>query len=213
MHPSSLKKMAWFVPQVVEFLGAPLRVLDIGSLDVNGSYKSIFDALPGVSYVGADMTAGSNVDIVMPGPYQLPVSDASFELIVSGQTFEHIEYPWLTMKEMARVLAPGGIAIVIAPSSGPEHRYPLDCWRFYPDGMVALGKWAGLETTGVWTDWSDSQRFGWGDTVAIFRKVSEAPVQPALCLKPLPRLAFSSFKKFRQTISQVRRTIRNEWAG
>ena len=94
---------------------------------------------------GLDMTDGKNVDVVAKDPYKFPLESNSFDLVISGQAFEHIEFPWLTIREIERVLKPGGFAIIIAPSSGAEHRYPNDCWRFYPDGMRALGKWAKLD--------------------------------------------------------------------
>lgn len=34
---------------------------------------------------------------------------------------------------MARILEPGGTMLVVAPSAGIVHRYPFDCWRYYPD--------------------------------------------------------------------------------
>jgi len=120
----------------------PLRVLDVGSQDVNGSYRQIF-AEPLWSYTGLDMTVGLNVDIVLRTPYVWSeVASESADVVISGQAFEHIPYFWITMLEIVRVLKTGGICCILAPSSGPEHRYPLDCWRFYPDGMVALAQFA-----------------------------------------------------------------------
>lgn len=46
--------------------------------------------------------------------------------------------------EISRVLKDEGMACIIAPSGGVEHRYPLNCWRFYPDGFKALAKYSGL---------------------------------------------------------------------
>jgi len=72
------------------------------------------------------------------------------------------------------VLAPGGLACIIAPSRGPEHRYPLDCWRFYPDAFRALARWSGLALVSVATDWGseglDVDSALWGDTCAVLRK-------------------------------------------
>ena len=42
-----------------------------------------------------------------------------------------------------RILRPGGLLYINVPSNGDFHRYPLDCWRFYPDAGVALVRWAG----------------------------------------------------------------------
>jgi SAM-dependent methyltransferase len=115
----------------------PLRILDVGSQDVNGSYRPIFSE-PLWSYTGLDMTAGPNVDIVLRTPYVWnEVAGESADVVISGQAFEHIQYFWITMLEIARVLRPGGLCCILAPSSGPEHRYPLDCWRF----VTAWSRW------------------------------------------------------------------------
>ena len=45
----------------------------------------------------------------------------------------------------ARAEGPYGLACIIAPACWHKHRYPIDCYRFYPDGMIALCKWAGLK--------------------------------------------------------------------
>ena len=66
---------------------------------------------------------------------------------------------------------------LIAPSRGPEHRYPVDCWRFYPDGFHALAKLGRLELLEVGTDWEphpEPDSAPWGDTVGVFRKNAPA---------------------------------------
>jgi hypothetical protein len=45
---------------------------------------------------------------------------------------------------MYRVCAVGGTCVIIAPFIWKEHRYPIDCWRFLPDGMDCLFKNAGF---------------------------------------------------------------------
>jgi SAM-dependent methyltransferase len=146
----------------------------------------------GWSYTGLDLSPGHNVDIVAKDPFLWPIANDSFDLIVSGQMLEHNTMFWLTFLEMARVLKPGGMMFHIAPSRGYEHRVPSDCWRFYRDGMSALGGWCGLECIEATTDWTTTDldvlqsrkprifdaiprkgKFAegaWGDTVGVFRK-------------------------------------------
>jgi len=94
--------------------------------------------------------------------------------VISGQAFEHIQYFWITMLEIARVLKPGGICCILAPSSGPEHRYPLDCWRFYPDGMASLAHFAQMEVLESTTQWEDQGYEDgsdwWHDSLLICRR-------------------------------------------
>ena len=172
MHISSLEHVDRLVRTHLADRSA-LEVIDIGSYDVNGSYKQFFAKHPGWKYRGVDLTSGPNVDVVLTSPYRLPFASYSVDVVVSGQAFEHVEYFWLTWLEMARVLRPGGLIFLLAPSRGPEHRYPQDCWRFYPDGYRALAKYAALELLEVTTDWephADPDSAPWGDTVGVFRQ-------------------------------------------
>lgn len=163
-------------------------VLDIGSRVVSGqrlTHRTLIDAA-GLKYVGLDVVAGPNVDVVMREPYRLPVKSESADVILSGQVFEHIPYFWVTFLEMARVLTYDGIIIVTAPSRGHRHSPPTDCWRFYPDGMLALAKYSGLNLLHAHTDFprvvgkrfdysSISPKRYWGDTVGVFQKTKQYP--------------------------------------
>jgi len=171
MHQSSLEHIQRLVVTHLD-RNKPLSIIDIGSYDVNGSYKIFFDS-PNWNYKGIDLTHGPNVDIVMSSPYRLPLPSHSVDVIVSGQAFEHIEFFWLTWQEMTRILKPGGCIFLVAPSRGPEHRFPQDCWRFYPDSYRALASFGGLELAECTTDWSphaDVHSAPWGDTVGVFRQ-------------------------------------------
>jgi SAM-dependent methyltransferase len=174
MHKSSSAKMKAFREKhLAGRESKPLVIYDLGSQDVNGSYRPIF-AEPAWRYVGLDMSEGKNVDIVLRTPYVWrETSSNSADVVISGQAFEHIRYFWITMLEIARVLKPGGICCIIAPSSGPEHRYPTDCWRFYPDGMSALAafvKFEVLENSTEWTDNHDLDSSPWHDSLLVCRK-------------------------------------------
>lgn len=147
MHTSTMIRMKWFVDHYVKKERA--KILDVGSYDVNGSYKRLFDGM-NIRYVGLDIEAGPNVDVVMESPYSWDnLEDNEFDYIISGQAFEHIEYPWLTIQEIYKKLKPGGVICIIAPSSAPEHKYPYDCYRYYADGFSALAKWAGFTVLDV----------------------------------------------------------------
>ncbi len=182
MHKGSYEHMRRAVDKyLAKKAGTPLAILDIGSYDVNASYRPLFSK-PGWVYRGVDIAEGPNVDVVLKSVYDFPLETNSVDVIVSGQTFEHIEFFWLTWQEIVRIRKPGGHIILIAPSRGQEHRYPVDCWRFYPDGFRALGKLGGLEVLEVHTDFlpvkqgfwfrlfNRAKRDQWGDTVGVFRK-------------------------------------------
>jgi len=179
MHESSMIKMQTFKDTYLSGRqDHPLTILDLGSMDVNGSYKPIFTH-DTWTYVGVDREPGNNVDVVLHDPYRWQeIKSASIDVVISGQAFEHIEYFWITMLEIARVLRPQGICCILAPSSGPEHRYPVDCWRFYPDGFAALSRFAGLDVLMAHTQWEDlgyaDGSDQWHDSMLVCRKSQQA---------------------------------------
>lgn len=175
MHLSSMDKMRYFRERYLrDSEDRDLTIFDLGSRAIGGSYREIF-SVPKWTYVGADLTEGENVDLILSDPYNwLEVDSRSVDVLISGQTFEHIEFFWVAIREIVRILKPGGLCCIIAPSSGPEHRYPVDCWRFYPDGFRALGRYAGLELLEVETQWepegyNDGSEM-WKDTFFVGRK-------------------------------------------
>lgn len=174
MHLSSLHRMRMFRDRYLATgAGQPLTILDLGSTEMGACYRPIFDD-PAWHYTGADLALGPNVDLVLRDPYDWrEIRSNSVDVLISGQVLEHAEYFWLTALEISRVLKPGGLTCLIAPSGGPEHRYPTDCWRFYPDGMHALAKFSRLRPIEVVTHWEDMGDPGsdcWHDSVLVAEK-------------------------------------------
>jgi SAM-dependent methyltransferase len=92
-------------------------VLDIGSLDINGSIKELFEDS---EYIGVDIGEGKNVDVISRG--HLYTSDRQFDVVASTECFEHDEHYGLTIHNMYRLLKPGGLFFFTCASEGrPEH--------------------------------------------------------------------------------------------
>ena len=153
------------------YVSAPVSIVDIGSQDVNGSLRSV--APPGCKYTGVDFVQGKGVDVIISDPYALPFPDETFDIAVTSSCFEHSEFFWLTFLEVLRVLKPHGLLYLNVPSNGPFHRYPLDCWRFYPDSGRALQNWArrqGIEAQLLESFVGPQNTGAWNDLVAVFLK-------------------------------------------
>jgi len=116
------------------------KVVEIGSQDVNGSLRSV--APNEFEYVGVDFQSAKGVDIVLDDPYLLPFDTGSIDIVLSSSCFEHSEMFWVVFLEAMRILKPTGIFYLNAPSTGSFHRYPVDCWRFYPDSGRAMIAWS-----------------------------------------------------------------------
>jgi predicted SAM-dependent methyltransferase len=144
-----------------------LVVVEFGSYNVNGTLRTIFE---GCNYIGIDLESGPGVDIVCPGD-ETPLKRNSVDVVLSSSNFEHDECFWMTFIEMCRILKPGGYLYINAPSAGPYHGYPGDCWRFYEDSWRGLVKWAaklGYNMNIVETYLDD--RSIWKDNICIFSK-------------------------------------------
>lgn len=127
-----------------------IKIADIGSYDVNGTYKTIVPKC--WQYTGVDIREGPNVDMVMKDEFVCPVRANTFDVVISGATLEHCTDPARLVKEMGRILKSGGLLIVNAPKDRPEHGtriYPdagyEDYWRFMPQGMELLVMLANLQ--------------------------------------------------------------------
>lgn len=96
---------------------ANCRVLDIGSLDINGNNRYLFT---NYEYIGLDIGEGKNVDIVCRGhKYN---DDNLFDVIVSSECFEHDEFWELTIKNAIKLLKPNGLLLFTCATIGrPEH--------------------------------------------------------------------------------------------
>lgn len=153
MHKTSFDQMTKFVDEYLN-KDAKLDILDIGSIG-GWNYKGLCVS-PSWKYTGMDLKAGANVDVVSEDMYHYPFADCSFDVIISGQTLEHVEDIYAVAEEIVRILKPGGIVCVIAPCAWCEHKFPYDCWRFYPDGMRYLFvKRAGLSEIKIFYEHQD----------------------------------------------------------
>lgn len=188
MHPSARFHGKCFFDVYLNRPG--LEIVEIGSRNVNGSLRE-YSFPHAKSYVGVDFAEGNGVDLVLTDPYKFPLATSSVDAVVCSSCLEHSELFWLTFLEMLRILRPNGLCYINVPSNGQFHRFPVDCWRFYPDSGHALVTWArrngyntamlesfiGKQATAV----PVGQKNEWNDFVAVFLKdekhVAEHPAR------------------------------------
>lgn len=106
------------------------KVLDVGSMDVNGTVRDNF--LAAGEYVGIDMREGKCVDRVMKAE-DLPnhFTPGYFDIVVSSNTLEHVEFWREAIRGMWTVLKTGGNICIVTPTKEKgRHGYPDDFWRW-----------------------------------------------------------------------------------
>ena len=91
-------------------------VLEIGSLDINGSVRQFFESC---NYIGCDLDVGKGVDIVSPG-HMLDYSDNHFHTAISCECFEHDKHWRETFANMVR-MTKHLVIFTCATTGRPEH--------------------------------------------------------------------------------------------
>lgn len=122
-------------------------VLDVGC---GGRPHEAFFAAHAGRYVGIDTPASvlSQPDVHALAS-ALPFEACSFDTVLCTQVLEHLAEPALCVAEIARVLRPGGHAILTAPQAWNLHEEPFDFFRFTRYGLIHLCTSVGLDTVEV----------------------------------------------------------------
>ncbi len=129
---------------------AGLRVLEIGSLNVNGSVRALFDGC--ARYTGIDRHPGREVDIVVDArKYN---GRAAFDMVVTTETLEHDPEPETIIACAKRALKPGGMLVITAASTG---RAPHNCDGLPWDGIEPYENIAPARLVRLLSGWQDVQ--------------------------------------------------------
>jgi SAM-dependent methyltransferase len=127
------------------------RTLEMGTLrwvDTEPTHHQVW--VPHATrYTMTDVSPGLDVDVVADAHDFEPFEDEAFDLVISCSVWEHLRLPWVCAQAMARIMAPGAVAIVATHQTFPIHGYPSDYTRWTDKGLAAMFEWAGLETVHV----------------------------------------------------------------
>jgi SAM-dependent methyltransferase len=130
------------------------RVLDVGCGD--RPYGELFP-----NAVGFDVPDNPHADL--HGSLEsIPVEDASFELVLCLQVLEHVPDPGAAVRELRRVVRPGGSVLLSTHGVYPFHPNPDDLWRWTQQGLERL-----LLTNAEWTSVTVRPGAGTAATLAM----------------------------------------------
>lgn len=116
------------------------RLLDVGC--GNSPFRHLLDPAT-AQYQGVDVEVArafgyQNPDTVYYDGHVLPFPDAAFDAVLCTEVLEHIPDPAETIREIHRVLKPGGRLILTLPWSARFHYQPYDYHRYTPSMLQTL---------------------------------------------------------------------------
>jgi hypothetical protein len=145
-----------FVAEAVKTHGATAPVYEIGSRNINGTVRSLFDRSPG-AYLGIDLYAGPDVDLVENAATYLPPSPVA--TVVCCEVLEHTAEAEAIIHRACEALQPGGLLIVTCAGPGRKPHSAIDGHATLYEGehyqnitAEALEAWAeagGLDATAL----------------------------------------------------------------
>lgn len=108
-------RLIWlFLSQKTDFFSRPRHVLHIAP---EACFMPAFEQLHGVNYITADIE--SPLAKVKMDIHAMPFADHRFDVVLCNHVLEHVDNDIQAMREIGRVLKPGGFAILQVPFFSP----------------------------------------------------------------------------------------------
>jgi SAM-dependent methyltransferase len=120
------------------------RILDVGC-----GQKPYADLFRFSEYIGLELDSPENrrtkkADVFYNGS-SFPFQDREFDSVVANEVFEHVFNPTDFLREINRVLKPGGMLLLTVPFVWDEHEQPNDYARYSSFGLASIVKQSGFK--------------------------------------------------------------------
>ncbi|MDB6040801.1 MAG: pimB 3, partial [Verrucomicrobiales bacterium] len=126
-------------------------------------YKSLLLAAPArvKAYIGLDVACSPHAaaDIYFDGE-RIPLRDAAIDSAMATEVLEHCSEPGQILREVCRVLKPGGFFFFTVPFLWPLHEVPHDFYRYTPFALKRLLAVSGFDNIII------RQHGGWDSALA-----------------------------------------------
>lgn len=133
----------WYDENLKKFAHGKLLDLGCGKAPLYGTYSHYVDATVLADWENSPFT-NVHVDVRCDISKKLPFQDRSFDTIILSDVLEHIPYPRDLVREVARVLRPGGNVLINVPFIHRLHEAPYDYNRYTEYMLQLLANDAGL---------------------------------------------------------------------
>lgn len=130
----------WGISKHVKNIGGV--VIDLGG-GKNPSYERFWQIKP-EKFIRVDINKEARPDIVADLNKPLPFSDNFANVVFLFNVIYILENPLATLKEIHRILKPGGRLFLTSPFIFNEAKEPNDYWRFTSEALEKLLKEAGF---------------------------------------------------------------------
>lgn len=137
------------------------RIIEIGSYNVNGSFRSFVQSRKPAEYIGVDIEKGLGVDVVCGVENIIEkFGKESFDIVISMEMVEHVKNWRKAISNIKNICKPGGTILITTRSYNfSYHGFPYDFWRYEIDDMKHI--------------FSD----------CIIKKLEKDPVEPGVFIK------------------------------
>jgi SAM-dependent methyltransferase len=137
-------EVPWERGPILDFIAGAARSVPQGApvLDVGAGDAPYAELFAHTQYVTLDwegsLHAGAKTAAITASADAMPLQDASFDIVLLTQVLEHVLRPADVLREIARVLHPGGRLFATVPFVWELHEEPHDYWRFTHYALDAL---------------------------------------------------------------------------
>jgi SAM-dependent methyltransferase len=137
LRSTTVRTLSEIIPNASE-VGS--TALEVGC----GSRRDVRHAIEraGFCWLGVDWSERSAP--YLADVHALPFRDDSFPLVASDAVLEHVRYPHIAMREMARVLRPDGVMVGEVAFLQPYH---TSYFHMTHEAVLDLSRYAGLQPT------------------------------------------------------------------
>jgi len=129
------------------------EIIEVGSLNVNGTVRDFIMEFKPKSYIGIDIIEGNGVDKILSAEHLIKeFGKDSFDTVVSTEMLEHAEN-WRECVDNMKAVCRDWMIISTRGPGFPHHEYPHDCWRYTQADFERI--FADFDTKLLIDDWME----------------------------------------------------------